>query len=319
MIKYRYDKKVNNIPLLKLQNDVEINYELNILDKENYPVVFVNGSIFNYRQWYPAFLPAFKKLTNNSRSYLLYDYEGIGLSSVKKDKFTMIGLVEELKQILDLLELQKVHLFGASKGTMVSQMFAGTYPERVASLSGYGVINLLSTEEELSSTKKDFMDRLEALQPFKDKFDQRMDKKTYNEIMKDVYVPAMFFKPYSELSWKEKIMYRIVRRKVYPMLDQSPIGTMAQLFDYYVNDLIKERPLFEKTIPNLTKIPSILWLNGTADKTAPTKLVENLVKDLPNAALIEFEGYGHIDPALQKKKAYNIMDSYVTFLNNLNS
>ena len=163
------------------------------------------------------------------------------------------------------------------------------------------------------------MDRLDALQKYKDKFDQRMDKKTYNEIMKDVYVPVMFFKTYNKLNFKEKLIYRLVKRKVYPMLDQSPIGTMAQLFDYYVNDLIKEKLLFEKTIPKLTKIPGILWLNGTADDIAPIKLVEDLVEVLPNASLIEFENYGHMDPALQKKKAYNIMESYVSFLNNQKS
>ncbi len=306
---------MKTIPFLKLRNEAEINYEFNELNNELLPVVFVNGSIFNYKQWNYAFIPAFKKLTNSKRSYLLYDYQGIGLSSFKKDNFSMPELAEELKQILDQLHLDKVHLFGASKGTMVSQAFAGTYPDQVASLSGYGVVNMLSTEEELSSTKQDFMDRLEALQPFKSKFNERMDKKTYNEIMKEVYVPAMFFKPYSQLSIKQKIIAKIVARRVFPMLDKSPIGTMDLLFRYYVNDLINEKPYFEKIIPNLTKIPDILWLNGTIDRTTPLPLVEKLVKVLPNSSLIEFENYGHIDPALTKKKAYNIMDSYVTFLN----
>lgn len=303
------------IPFITLKNEAQVNYELNELNKDLLPVVFVNGSIFNFKQWYYAFLPAFKKLTNNQRSFLLYDYQGVGLSSFKTDKFSMVELADELKQVLDQLQLDKVHLFGASKGTMVAQAFAGTYPERVASLSGYGVVNMLSNEEELSATKQDFMDRLESLQQFKAKFDQRMDKKTFSEIMKEVYVPAMFFKPYSQLSLKQKIIARIVARRVWPMLDQSPIGTMDLLFRYYVNDLITEKPYFEKIIPELTKIPAILWLNGTIDRTTPLPLVENLVKELPNSSLIEFENYGHIDPALTKKKAFNIMDSYVAFLN----
>lgn len=302
------------IPFLNLKNDVKIHYEFNEVN-EGVPVVFVNGSIFNFKQWYPAFLPGFKKLTNNQQSYLLYDYEGIGLSSFKKDKFTIEGLVEELKQILDLLNLEKVHLFGASKGTVVSQAFAGTYPERIFSLSGYGVINLYSTLEELANTKKDFTDRLEAMQSFRDKFKYRMDKKTYIEIMKQVYTPAMFFKEYSELNLKEKIISKIVMRRVWPMLDQSQIGTMDLLFRYYVNDLETEIPYFEKILPNLKTIEHVLWLNGSIDKTAPTPLVEKLVELLPNSSLIEFENYGHIDPALSKKKAYNIMDSYVSFLN----
>ena len=304
------------IPFLSLKNDIKINYEFSKLN-DDIPVVFVNGSIFSYKQWYPAFLPAFKKLTNNNRSYLLYDYEGVGLSSFKKEKFTIEGLIDELKQVLDLSNLDKVHLFGASKGTIVSQAFAGTYPERVASLSGYGVFNLYSNPEELANTKKEFSERLEAVQYFKDKFNDRMDKKTYTEVLKKVYTPLMFLKKYSELNLKEKIIFKIISRKIWPMFDHSPIGTMDLLFRYYVSDLETEIPYFEKILPKLKTINNVLWLNGSIDKSAPTALVGNLVELLPNSSLVIFENYGHIDPALSKKKAYNIMDSYVEFLNKI--
>lgn len=307
------------IPFLKLKNEVEIHYEIGNEGKSAIPVIFVNGSIFNYKQWLPAYIPAFKKLTGDSITYVQYDYQGIGLSSFKKDKFTMVQLVDELKQIVDLLNFDKIHLFGASKGTMVSQSFAGTYPERVASLSGYGVVNLLSDPEELSATRQDFIDRLEALKPYELYYNERMDKKLFLSIWKDVYVPAIFFKEYKELNFKERIISRLVSRKVWPMLNQSQVGTMALLFDYYINDLVKERPLYEEIIPKLKQIPSILWLNGSADKTTPLPLVEKLVTILPNSSLVVFEGYEHIPPALSKKMAGNIMDSYVTFLNKLKS
>ena len=137
------------LPFLNLKNNVQISYLFNELN-DTIPVVFVNGSIFNFKQWDPAYLPAFKKLTNKQRSYLLYDYQGIGLSSFKTDKFSMVQLVDELKQVLDQLNLERIHLFGVSKGTMVSQSFAGTYPDRVASIGGFGVFNLLSSDEDMA-------------------------------------------------------------------------------------------------------------------------------------------------------------------------
>ena len=200
---------------------------------------------------------------------------------------------------------------------MVSQAFAGTYPDRVASLSGYGVVNMYSSEEEMKNTKQDFAERLEALQPFKDKFDERMDKKTFTAIMKDVYAPAIFFKPYTEFGIKQKLIFRILSRKIWPMLDQSPVGTMAILFDYYVNELVNERSFFDSLLPNLQSVKHVLWLNGSIDKTTPLPLVKNLVKTLPNSSLVVFDDYGHIDPALSKKKAYNIMESFVSFLNKI--
>ena len=199
------------------------------------------------------------------------------MSSFKTDKFSMVQLVDELKQVLDQLNLKRVHLFGVSKGTMVSQSFAGTYPDLVASIGGYGVINLLSSEEDMVSTKQEFIDLLESIQKFKSKFDLRMDKKTYPEFFKEVFVPITFFKPYSKLNFKEKFIYRYVSKKVFPMLDKTPIGTLDLLFRYYVYDLIKERPYYEIVIPELIKIPAILWLNGSIDKTAPVSLVKRLV------------------------------------------
>lgn len=310
---------MNRISFIKLKNEANIHYELGNEGKSKIPVVFVNGSIFNFKQWYPAYLPTFKTLSGNSFTYLLYDYQGVGLSSFKTDKFSMVQLVDELKQILNQLHFDKVHLFGVSKGSMVSQSFAGTYPERVASLSGYGIISLLSTPEDLSGTIKDFADRLKALEPYRPHFNERMNKKTFNGIMKDVYAPAIFFKEYNQFSFKEKMIFKIVSRKLWPMFDQSPIGTMELLFKYYVEDVVNERPSYQRYVENLQKIPAILWLNGTADKTAPTPLVEQLVDVLPNSSLIKFENYGHIPPALNKKQAGNIMDSYVTFLLNISS
>ena len=302
------------MPFLKLKNEAEIHYEIGNEGKSTIPVVFVNGSIFNFKQWYPVYLPAFKTLSDNKFTYLLYDYQGVGLSSFKKDKFSIVQLVDELKQILDNLQFDKVHLFGASKGSMVSQAFAGTYPDRVASLSGYGIISLLSTPEDLYATRQDFINRLKALEPFRPHFNERMNKNLFNEIMKDIYAPAIFFKEYRQFSFKERIFFKFVSRKLWPMFDQSPIGTMELLFKYYVEDVVNEIPLFQGYVENLKRIPAILWLNGTADTTAPTPLVEKLVEVLPNSSLIKFEGYSHIPPALSKKQGGNIMDSYVLFL-----
>ena len=101
------------------------------------------------------------------------------------------------------------------------------------------------------------------------------------------------------------------------MIKHVPIGTMALLFDYYVNDLENEKPFFEDWIPNLKKFSIIFWLKSSNDKTTPLPLVKNLVKILPHSSLVVFKGHGHINPALSKKKAYSIMNVYTNILNKL--
>jgi pimeloyl-ACP methyl ester carboxylesterase len=235
---------------------------------------------------------------------------------MKKSKFSIEQLVDELKQVLDLLNLKKVHLFGVSKGTIVGQAFAGMYPERVLSVGGYGVVNIVSKLGEMDSTRSDFKDRLEAVNTFKEQFDVRINKKIFGPLMKKVYAPAVFLKEYNKLSIKQKFIFRFLSGKVYPMLEGTPLLTMNLLFSYIISDLGNEGEYFEKCIPNLKKIP-LLFMNGTNDKTTPLHLVVKLLERLENATLVEFEDYGHIDPNLSKKKAYNIMDTYVSFLNKI--
>ena len=299
---------------LTLKNEAKIHYEFINKNPNSIPVIFINGSIFNFKQWYPAYLPAFTKLTDNNWSYLLYDYQGTGQSSIKKDKFSVEQLVDELKQLIDHLGFNKVHLFGASKGTMVAQGFAGTYPDLVSSISGYGVLNILSSPEELSELMKGFSARVKAMEYFKDQYDERISEENFFTIMEKVYVPAFFMNEYSNLNDDQKKEVDKIATAMKPMLIDTPILTMPLLFNYFAGEMFNDKPLFEKYINNLKDFKHIKWLNGSIDQTTPLNLVKKLVEKLPNSSLVEFENYGHIDPALNKEKAENVMESYVKFL-----
>ena len=277
-------------------------------------MIFINGSIFNYKQWYPAYLSAFKELTNNNWSYLLYDYQGVGLSSFKKDKFSIEQLIDELKQIVDQLGLKKIHLFGTSKGTMVAQAFAGSYPDLVVSISGYGVLNMLSSPEELSGLNKNISARVKAMEYFKDQYDERITEENFFTIFEKVYVPAFFGTEYSNLGDDHKKRVDMLAGVMKPMLVGTPIGTMPLLFNYFAKDMFYDQALFEKYISNLKNFKHIKWLNGTIDTTTPLDLVKKLVEKLPQSSLEVFENYGHIDPALDKEKAVNVMKGYLDFL-----
>ncbi len=55
---------------------------------------------------------------------------------------------------MDSLNIEKCHLFGISKGSIIGQIISGKYNNRVLSFSGYGNPFLSTT-----NTKNDFKDR----------------------------------------------------------------------------------------------------------------------------------------------------------------
>ncbi|MDP4533515.1 alpha/beta hydrolase [Marinobacter salarius] len=60
-----------------------------------------------------------------------FDYVGHGLSDKNVDDYNPYVLAEQLKEIMDEMDLDKAHLSGESLGGWVSGIFSTIYPERV--------------------------------------------------------------------------------------------------------------------------------------------------------------------------------------------
>jgi len=297
-----------------IKDGIDIDYYYRRSNNRITPVIFLNGSIFNYQQWLSTYLPAFRELTKDIYPYILYDYQGIGKSSPKNEQFTLQGLADELLGLLDFLEISKAHLFGVSKGSMVAQVFSGLYPKRVMSLAGYGIVNLLYPK--LNPEDNLFIERYESLKTLNDIFYENINSMNYKRIVRTIYTPAVFQKEYLDLSLKEKVMHWILERRILPLLDGTPVRTLELLFRYYAQDIQEEIPFYASCIKSIGNLP-ILLLNGTHDKTTPIELARDLKTRLKDAKLIEFEGFEHISPNIKKKQAKAIMSEYTNFLSNL--
>ncbi len=274
-------------------------------------VVLVNGSVFNYHQWDRQSLPILQRGLGRRCRFLQYDYVGVGGSSAKTAPFSMLDLADELRDLLDALSVERVHLLGISKGSMVAQAFLIRHRERAKSLCGLGNPNVPS--EDLEQTFAVFQERIEALEDLKELWPQRVNRKNYARVFNHVYVPAMFFKGYADLSLAERLRAFFVSRMVYPALEGTFIQTMVDLFRYYVGDIAQEVPVFAEGLPKVRGVP-ILLLNGTADTTVPVQMSRELAQLLPEAELVEFEGVTHMGPMLLKKEARPVFERYVAFL-----
>ena len=274
-------------------------------------VVLVNGSIFNYHQWDMRALPILRQGLGKQCRFLQYDYVGIGGSSAKSAPFNMLDLADELRDLLDALAVERVHLLGISQGSMVGQAFLFRHRERARSFCGLGNPNLLSAH--LEPTFAVFQKRIEALEEMAELWPQRINRQNYVRVFNHVYVPAMFFKRYADLSPKERIRAFVIRRIVYSSLEGTFIQTMVDLFRYYVSDIAQEVPAFAEGLSQIQDVP-ILLLNGTADTTTPIQMSRELANLLPGAELVELEGITHMGPMLLKKEAEPVFERYVAFM-----
>ena len=277
-------------------------------------IVLVNGSVFNYRQWDLQALPILRRALGERCRFLQYDYVGIGGSSAKTAPFSMLDQADELSDLLDALSVERVHLLGMSQGSLVSQAFLIRHSRRVKSFCGLGNPNVLSGRHE--QTFSVFQKRLEALEDLKDLWPQRINRENYACLLHRVYVPAIFFKEYADLSLAERLRTAVFRRLAYPALEGTHVQTMVDLFRYYMEGIDQEVPAYAEGLPQVRDVP-ILLLNGSADTITPVHMSRELVQLLSRAELIEFEDVTHMGPMFLKKMTRLVFERYILFMQDL--
>jgi pimeloyl-ACP methyl ester carboxylesterase len=65
---------------------------------------------------------------------IAFDYVGHGLSDKRIDEYNPSVFAEQLRELMDVLGIEKAHLSGESLGGWVSGLFAARYPQRVRRL-----------------------------------------------------------------------------------------------------------------------------------------------------------------------------------------
>ncbi len=92
------------------------------------PVALIHGFTLDTRMWDDQFLPFARHF-----QVIRYDMRGFGRSALPGPE--PYSHAEDLKGLLDALDVEKASLVGLSKGGAVALDFALTYPERVAALA----------------------------------------------------------------------------------------------------------------------------------------------------------------------------------------
>jgi pimeloyl-ACP methyl ester carboxylesterase len=95
-------------------------------------VVLHHGMAKNHRLWY-AWVPILARHFRVVR----FDARGMGQSTVPEPTYpwSLESFAEDILELLDQLEMERVHLIGETVGGTISLRFASLYPERLLSLT----------------------------------------------------------------------------------------------------------------------------------------------------------------------------------------
>jgi len=107
---------------------------------EGYPIFLIHG--FAKKEFWIGQINALSE----EFKVIWFDNRGVGESDRPNVPYTMKMLVEDLKGLMDFLDIQKAHLIGHSLGSFIAQNFTLDYPERVNKLI------LMSTNPGLPDT-----------------------------------------------------------------------------------------------------------------------------------------------------------------------
>ena len=150
--------------------------------EQSIPIVFIHGVGLTYEIWQPQ-LDFFKNYSN-----LAYDILGHGKSSLKKQNISFDDFSDQLINLIDELNFQKIHLVGFSIGSLIARNFATKFNDRLQSLVLVGSIYKRTEQqqkvvnERFNQTKKELkLSKLALKRWFTDKYLEN-NPDTYDKI-----------------------------------------------------------------------------------------------------------------------------------------
>ena len=172
-------------------DNIEINY---FMEGEGESLVLVHGFGTKYHGW-DFQISYFKE----RMKVIALDNRGVGKSSRPNYSYTIDMFVEDIKALLDYLDIHEIHLCGISLGGMIVQNFAIKYPKMVKTLilcatSAYYLPGPLMKSFELIKDLS-IEEQVEALLPFTHSRNFVKKLRENHELFDSIKMDSLFITP----------------------------------------------------------------------------------------------------------------------------
>ena len=214
-----------------------------ILDKKNdVPIVFIHGVGLNHKIWEP-------QINVFENTFLAYDILGHGKTPLDKENLSFDDFSNQLINLIDELNIRRIHLVGFSIGSLIARNFASKYSDRLESL-----ILLCSIFRRTEKQQQIVKDRFELAKKSKS-----LSKQALKRWFTDEYLE------------KNPNTYN----KISSILEQNSMENFLKIYELFVNHKDDER--FEK-IKTKTLI-----MTGEGDIGSTPEMSINLSKVINNS------------------------------------
>ena len=96
--------------------------------KEKTPIIFIHGVGLNHTIWSP-------QINFFDNTVITYDILGHGKTPLEKNNLSFNDFSIQLLNLIDELDIDKIHLVGFSIGSLIARDFAAKYNSRLKSLT----------------------------------------------------------------------------------------------------------------------------------------------------------------------------------------
>ena len=203
-----------------------------ILDKKtDIPIVFIHGVGLNHKIWEP-------QINVFENTFLAYDILGHGKTPLDKENLSFDDFSNQLINLIDELNIRRIHLVGFSIGSLIARNFASKYSDRLESL-----ILLCSIFRRTEKQQQIVKDRFELAKKSKSLSKQALKRwftdeyleknpNTYNKISSILEQNSMenFLKIYELfVNHKDDEQFEKIKTKTLIMTGEGDIGSTPEM------------------------------------------------------------------------------------------
>ena len=225
--------------------------------KDNTPLVFIHGVGLDHQMWKP-------QIENlNEFSTITYDLLGHGKTPFNKEKLSLGDFSNQLNEILEHLNIDKIHLVGFSLGSLIALDFASNSGDKIDKLILIGTTYKRSSEER--------------------------------SLVLDRYNQAKLNKPLSKQALKRWFTDEYLEKN--PKTYELFIDILNKNSEDHKN-FLKAYELFANHEDNTQLIQNItsktLVMTGSDDLGSTPAMSKELIKDIANSSYIEIKNGKHL-------------------------
>ncbi len=230
-------------------------YSLNKINDKN-PIVFIHGVGLAKEIWEPQ-INFFKNYNT-----LTYDLLGHGKTALNKSQLSLDDFSNQLFNLINELNFNKIHLVGFSLGALIARHFSAKHNDRLSSLIIHGSI-YKRTEEQ----KRVVQNRFEVAKTNKPASKQAAIRRWLSE---------NFIKKNPD-----------VYKKIYSILEKNEHKDFLKCYEIFVNHIDDDNMLKKIKV-------NTLITTGENDVGSTPEMSKNLSKMIPKSKFIEIKEGKHL-------------------------